>query len=157
MQKYKRILFVLLLIIAVPTLSACNAKNISPASENDQPKGELNTEKEKLSQNNTEKTDQSIKEFSMTSFTEIIDGQYFPQFSTKEITVNKGDLVRIKVTTTSGEHSFKIDEFNVFSETPLNEETVIEFVAAKSGEFIYYCDKTGHRAKGHWGTLKVLE
>ena len=33
-----------------------------------------------------------VKEFKIESFTEIIDGQYFPQFSIKEITVNKDDL-----------------------------------------------------------------
>lgn len=100
---------------------------------------------------------ENVKEFTMTSFTEIIDGKYYPQYSLKNITVNKGDLVRIKITVTSGMHDFKIDEFGVYSETPLNEETVIEFVADEVGEFVYYCTKPGHRANGHWGTLIVKE
>jgi len=98
-----------------------------------------------------------VKEFSIESFTEVIDGKYYPQFSQKEITVNKGDLVRIKVLVTSGMHDFKIDEFNVYSETPLDKEVTIEFTTDKSGEFVYYCAKPGHRALGQWGTLKVLE
>lgn len=99
-----------------------------------------------------------IKEFTMTSFVEFADGKPKPQFSLKEITVNRGDLVRIKITVTSGMHDFKIDEFNVYADTKeLNKEYVVEFTADKSGEFVYYCTKPGHRANGHWGTLKVIE
>ncbi len=97
-------------------------------------------------------TSAPVKEFSMTSFYDNT-GIWF---SLKEISVNKGDLVRIKITNIKGMHDFKIDEFGVYSETPLNQETIIEFVADKSGEFIYYCAKPGHRQKGQWGTLKVL-
>jgi heme/copper-type cytochrome/quinol oxidase subunit 2 len=100
---------------------------------------------------------ENVKEFTMISFTEIIDGKYYPQYSLKNITVNKGELVRIKIKVTSGMHDFKIDEFGVYSETPLDEETVIEFVADEAGEFVYYCTKPGHRANGHWGTLIVKE
>ncbi|MEI6672937.1 MAG: hypothetical protein WCL02_06515 [bacterium] len=34
-------------------------------------------------------TNKQAKEFSMTSFTDIINGKYFPQYSIKEITVKK--------------------------------------------------------------------
>jgi len=104
-----------------------------------------------------ENKEQAVKEFIMTSFTEFVDGKPKPQFSLKEITVNKGDLVRIKITNTRGTHDFKIDEFGVYTDTPINQEVVVEFTADKSGEFVYYCTKPGHRANGHWGTLKVLE
>jgi nitrite reductase (NO-forming) len=90
-----------------------------------------------------------VKEFTMTSFTEIIDGKYFPQYSLKEITVNKGDRVRIKITVTSGAHDFKIDEFNAYAETPLDQQVTVEFVADKAGTFEYYCTKPGHRQNGH--------
>jgi heme/copper-type cytochrome/quinol oxidase subunit 2 len=93
----------------------------------------------------SENADRPVKEFVMTSFTEVIDGEYFPQYSMKEINVNKGDLVRIKVTVTSGTHDFKIDEFDVFAETPLDEEVVIEFIADEAGSFEYYCTKPNHR------------
>ena len=71
--------------------------------------------------------------------------------------VNKGDLVRIKVNTLVGVHDFRIDEFNVFSETPEGEVTVIEFTADQAGEFIYYCGQRDHRELGQWGTLTVVE
>lgn len=99
----------------------------------------------------------TVKEFVMESYTEIIDGKYYPKFSPEEITVNKGDKVRIRITNTKGTHDFKIDEFGVYTETPLNQEMTVEFVADKAGSFEYYCTKPGHRQNGHWGTLKVLE
>lgn len=37
----------------------------------------------------TQTTNKNVKEFSMTSFTDIINGKYFPQYSLKEITVKK--------------------------------------------------------------------
>lgn len=106
---------------------------------------------------NTGNEDRPVKEFAMQSFTEIIDGKYYPKFSQKEITVNKGDLVRIKITNTNGAHDFKIDEFGVYADTPLDQEVVVEFVADKAGSFEYYCTKPGHRENGQWGTLNVLE
>ncbi len=98
----------------------------------------------------------SVKEFVMESFVEMVDGKPKPQYSLKEIVVNKGDLVRIKITVTKGMHDFKIDEFNMYADTPLNQEVIVEFVADKAGSFEYYCTKPGHRQNGHWGTLRVL-
>lgn len=97
-----------------------------------------------------------VKEFKMTSFTEMVDGEPKPHFSVNEIVVNKGDKVRIKITDTSGMHDFKIDEFGVYTNTPLNQEVFVEFIADKSGSFVYYCTKPGHRANGQWGTIKVI-
>ena len=97
-----------------------------------------------------------VKEFTLQSFTQIVEGKYFPQFSQKELTVNKGDFVRIKVTNTKGSHDFIIDEFGVYSETPLNQEMTVEFVADKAGSFEYYCTRPGHRQNGQLGTLKVV-
>ena len=93
-----------------------------------------------------------VKEFVITSFYDNT-GIWF---SLKEISVNKGDIVRIKVTNIKGRHDFVIDEYGIKKDTPLNEEVVIEFTADKVGEFIYYCSFPGHRQKGQWGTLKVI-
>ena len=106
-------------------------------------------------ENNETKT---VKEFAIESFVEFIDGQPKPQFSLKEITARKGDLVRIKITVTSGMHDFKIDEFDAYADTnEIGKEYVVEFTADKVGEFIYYCTKPGHRANGQWGTLKITD
>lgn len=96
-------------------------------------------------------------EFVIESFASSENGQFLPQFSVKEMTVRKGDKVKLKVTVTSGTHDFNIDEFNIHEATSLNKEKVIEFIADQAGEFVYYCNMPGHRAAGQWGTLKVLE
>lgn len=99
--------------------------------------------------------DKKVKEFEMESFTEIIEGKYYPQFTLKEIKVKKWDKVKIMINTTKWVHDFKIDELWVYSETPEWEITTIEFTADKAGEFIYWCTKPNHRENGHWGTLIV--
>lgn len=108
-----------------------------------------------LSESKKEK--QSIKEFSMESFVEFVDGKPKPQFSVKEIVINRGDLIRIKVATISGNHNFKIDEFDIYADTPVGQEITVEFTADKAGEFVYYCSQPGHRQAGHWGMLIVAE
>lgn len=97
-----------------------------------------------------------VKEFSMASYTEMVDGSPKPRFSLQDITVNKGDTVRIKITVTSGMHDFKIDEYDIYEDTQLNKESIIEFTADKAGEFVYYCTKPGHKQNGQWGTFRVL-
>lgn len=95
----------------------------------------------------------NVKEFSMTAYYDD-QGKWF---SLKEITVNKGDRVRIKVTNTKGIHNFTLDEYGIKETTPLDKETVIEFTADKAGEFTYYCSMPGHRQAGQFGTLTVKE
>ena len=101
--------------------------------------------------------DSNVKAFELDSFNSTVDGAFAPRFSVNEIKVNKGDLVKISVNTLSGTHNFTIDEFNVASETPEGEITVIEFTADQVGEFVFYCSKGQHRALGQWGTLIVSE
>ena len=96
---------------------------------------------------------ENVKEFVMESFYDE-NGIWF---SLKDISVSKGDIVRIKVTNIKGNHDFVIDEYDIKKDTPLNEEVIIEFTADKAGEFIYYCSVPGHRQKGQWGTLRVIE
>ncbi|MBI4894911.1 MAG: cupredoxin domain-containing protein [Candidatus Aenigmarchaeota archaeon] len=107
---------------------------------------------------NTSHADENnVKEFHLESFYTMEDGNPHPQFSVKNITVNKGDFVRIYVNTTKGTHDFNIDELNVHKQTPTGQITTIEFIADKSGEFVYYCSMPGHRQNGHWGTLTIVE
>lgn len=96
-------------------------------------------------------TDRPAKEFSTTAYYD----ETGVWFSLKEMRVKKGDLVRVHATNTKGMHDFTIDEFGIKKELPLNEEVTFEFTADKTGEFVFYCSKPGHRAKGQWGTLIV--
>ena len=99
----------------------------------------------------------TIKEFAMQSYSNMVNGKPAPRYSLQEMTVKKWDIVKVKITVTKGMHNFNIDEFNVHFATPINQETVVEFVADKVWKFIYYCSMPGHRANGHWGTLTVTE
>jgi uncharacterized cupredoxin-like copper-binding protein len=94
-----------------------------------------------------------IKEFTMTAYYDE-KGKWF---SLNEMTVKKGDMVRVHITNTKGMHDFVIDELGVSKELPLNEEVTISFVASTVGDLVYYCSKPGHRAGGQWGTLHVTE
>lgn len=94
-----------------------------------------------------------VKEFSMTAYYDA-KGKWY---SLKEMSVKKGDLVRVKITNTAGMHDFTIDEYGIKKELPMNQEVVVEFIADKVGNFVYYCSKPGHRAGGQWGTLTVSE
>lgn len=96
-------------------------------------------------------TDRPAKEFTTTAYYD----ETGVWFSLKEMRVKKGDLVRVHATNTKGMHDFVIDEFGIRKELPLNEEVTFEFTADKTGEFVFYCSKPGHRAKGQWGTLIV--
>lgn len=161
-MRYKTISIFSILLLAV-VLSGCTltqTKDQAIVIEDDtQMMEENNVEPDNqiTADDNMMEDDSTVKEVAMESFTEIIDGKYFPQFSVKEITVKKGQTLRLQINTTSGQHNFKIDEFDVFSETPTGEVTTIEFTPDQVGEFVYYCAKPGHRALGHWGTLKVVE
>jgi len=95
----------------------------------------------------------SVKEFTMTAYFDE-KGKWF---SLKEMTVKKGDNVRLTITNTKGMHNFNIDELGIKKELPLNTPVVVEFTADKAGEFVYYCAMPGHRAGGQWGTLRVTE
>lgn len=79
-------------------------------------------------------------------------------FSPKEIRVKKGDTVRIVFKNSDGTHDWVIDEFN--AKTPqlqTGQTATVQFVAAKAGEFEYYCSAGNHRQMGMVGKLIVEE
>ncbi len=61
------------------------------------------------------------------------------EFSPSAITVNKGDKVRLKITSTDGIHSFVLADFNVSSKLEVDNTQVIEFTADKAGSFKFRC------------------
>ncbi len=78
-------------------------------------------------------------------------------FNPAEITVNKGDKVRIVLTNASGNHNWVIDEFNAKTKTIQSGQTdQVEFTASKAGTFEYYCAVANHRQMGMVGKLIVL-
>ena len=77
-------------------------------------------------------------------------------FSSKNITVNKGETVKLTLKNTQGTHNLKLDAFNVGTRI-LNtgEDQTITFVADKAGSFEFYCSVGNHRAMGMVGSLVV--
>ena len=90
----------------------------------------------------------SVKTFTVT-------GKSY-SFVPSEITVNKGDTVKIIFKNTGGNHNWVIDEFNAQTKTIIGGLTdTIQFVADKTGTFQYYCSVGAHRQLGMVGNLIV--
>jgi plastocyanin len=99
-------------------------------------------------------TNQSVSNTPEPLDIEII-GQNF-SFQPNQITVKKGQPVRIKFVNTQGFHDFVIDEFNIASkQLKENESEIIEFTPDKTGTFEFYCSVGEHRQMGMVGTLVV--
>jgi len=57
------------------------------------------------------------------------------------VQINKGDTVKLTVTSTEGTHGFAMPDFNVdLSPIGPGESKTMEFVADKSGTFTYFCN-----------------
>lgn len=84
-----------------------------------------------------------------------ITGKSF-SFAPNQITVQKGDTVKIVFTNTEGFHDWVVDQFNAHtSRVQAGQTTTVQFVADKIGSFQYYCSVGNHRAQGMVGTLVV--
>ncbi len=84
-----------------------------------------------------------------------IDATNF-SFAPKNLTVNKGDTVKITLTRKLGMHDLKIDEFGVATKVlKAGESDTVTFVADKTGTFEFYCSVGTHREMGMVGTLTV--
>src|SRR3989344_3786039 len=63
------------------------------------------------------------------------------EWSSSEITVKKGELVRLKLSVPAGDkrHGIAIPEFGVDQKIAPGEEVTVEFVADKVGSYPFYC------------------
>lgn len=96
----------------------------------------------------TDAMDASVKTFT-------VSGQNF-SFTPNQITVNKGDKVKIVFQNSGGFHDLVIDEFGVkTAQIASGASETVEFTADKTGSFEYYCSVGSHRQMGMKGTLIV--
>ena len=72
-----------------------------------------------------------VKEFSITA------SQF--EFNPSTITVNKGDVVKLKLKSVDVTHSFSLLEFSINEELNQGEEVEVGFTADKAGEFRFFC------------------
>ncbi len=90
----------------------------------------------------------NIKEFT-------VNGSNF-QFVPNQITINKGDTVKITFKDDDGTHNLVIDGYGVTTHIIQGgSEDSIQFVADKIGNFEYYCSIGSHRDLGMKGILTV--
>ena len=85
-------------------------------------------------------TDLQVKEFKMTA-------KQF-EFDPSTIEVNKGDKVRLIVTSTDVPHGIAIPEYGINQRLDVGKPATIEFTAEKSGSFAAFCSVAcgaGHR------------
>ena len=89
-----------------------------------------------------------VKEFTMTAKQwEFIPGT---------ITVNKGDTVKLTITSTDVAHGFNLPEFEVSERLDVGTPVEVEFVADKTGTFTFSCSvPCGSGHGGMKGTLIV--
>ena len=77
-------------------------------------------------------------------------------FEPNQITVNKGEKVKLIVTSTDVTHGFAMPDYDINVPLPAGKQTIIEFTADKQGTFQFFCSVycgTGHSAMR--GTLIV--
>ena len=80
------------------------------------------------------------------------------KFSTNEITVKKGQKVRVVLKVVDGFHDFVVDEFAAHTEkVGAGKVTYAEFTPDRTGTFEFYCSVGTHRAMGMVGKLIVVE
>lgn len=89
-----------------------------------------------------------IKTFTVT-------GQNF-SFSPSNLTVSKGDKVKINFVNAGGTHDWVLDGYGVRTAViQSGQVSTVEFTADKLGSFEYYCSVSNHRQLGMTGQLVV--
>lgn len=150
----KGTIFIIVIIIALGLLFLLNNKSQAPENEtvniNNAGTETQNTTKDTGAGefNTADNLETKVREFAVV-------GSNF-KFNPSNLSVNKGDTVKITFKNAEGFHDLKIDELGVATKqiSGGNEET-ITFVADKVGSFVYYCSVGTHRQNGMWGTLTV--
>ena len=77
-------------------------------------------------------------------------------FDPSTITVNKGDTVKLHITSEDVTHGFSLPEFSVSDTLSPGTTTTVEFIASKTGTFSFFCSMfcgSGHGSMR--GTLIV--
>lgn len=73
-----------------------------------------------------------------------------------QLTVKKGEKIKLVLTAVDMMHDFNIDELGV--KVPITKSggtNSVEFVADKTGTFEYYCSVGQHRSKGQVGKITI--
>ena len=149
----KKICFVLLVIGIVFILGCTQQVNTSPKSSvmptlGSEDVKEATVTGAVIGEPESQQESEAIKEFTMTA-------KRF-EFTPSTIEVNKGDKVKITVTSIDVTHGFSLPGFNINERLEPNQPVIIEFIADKTGEFKFRCNiPCGSSHSNMAGTLIV--
>lgn len=86
----------------------------------------------------------------------VIEGKNF-RFTPNELSVNRGDTVRITFKSIDMFHDLRFDGLDIGTNVlAAGQQETIEFIATEPGTFEFYCSVNTHRQMGMVGTLTVL-
>ena len=117
----------LLLVFGILLISACSRQN----PEDLVGRGSEVSEPETASSQHEGSPSTDVKEFKITS-------KQF-SFEPSTIEVNKGDKVRLIVTSMDVPHGISIPEYNINERLDVGKSATIEFTADKEGTFTAFC------------------
>lgn len=66
------------------------------------------------------------------------------EFLPSEVKVNKGEKVKLIITSQDVTHRFIMPGYDINKELKQGEDVIVEFTADKEGTFTFYCDVPGH-------------
>lgn len=78
------------------------------------------------------------------------------KFSHKNLTVNLGQTLQIKLESEDSPHTFTIEELGINEEFTFGTNSNVEFKADKKGVYKFYCNVPGHKEEGMEGTITVI-
>ena len=132
---------ILLLVLSIFLISACAKQNSNNLVGGGSTIPQQQTSTNQVSQQNTQTTtntstttsssEGNVKEFKITA-------KQF-QFEPATIEVNKGDKVRLIVTSTDVPHGIAIPEYGINQRLDPGKPATIEFTADKQGSFTAFC------------------
>ncbi len=135
---------------------------VTPNTTNTESETKNNTEKTPTKTTNPTQTttnidvDVGVAPLVIREFT--VSGKNFA-FTPNQISVKKGELVRITFLSSSGMHDLRIEGYNVGTKVIRSTDSaeVLEFMADKTGTFEFYCSVGSHRQMGMVGKFIVTQ
>ncbi len=121
----------LLLVLGILLVSACTQQNPEELVGQGMPVPEQPGQEETEVETQTTVTAGNLKEFTITA-------KQF-SFSPDTLEVNKGDKVRLIITSTDVPHGFSIPEYQINERLDPGKPVTIEFTADKEGTFTAFC------------------
>ncbi len=150
-MKTKNILTFLAIVMLI-ALTACNSKQTSPDTGTITTGTQASTGAEPTTTLKSSATGQAVSE----TIKEINIEAYNFGFNQDKVAINKGDKVRLRITSKSGTHGVKIPGLGLSTgKISPGEEKILEFTADNPGSYDYYCNVPcgeGHKSmKGNLG------